>query len=672
MKKILSIIALVFIVGNTFAQIDRSSVPKPGPAPEIKIGSAKSFQLKNGLRVFVVENPKLPRVSFSLRLDIDPIQEKEKAGYVAIAGQLLRNGTETKSKAQLDEEIDFIGAFVNTSANGIFASSLSKHKDKVLGLMTDILYNPAFDQDEFDKLKKQTISGLAVSKENANAIAGNVSNVLNYGADHPYGEITTEKTVENITLEDAKGYYEQYFNPNIAYLAIVGDIKYSEAKKFVKKYFSKWEKGDIKQPQFNTPSAPEKSYIALVDRPNSVQSIINITYPLNLKTGTADVAKARVLNQVLGAGPSARLFQNLRQDKGYTYGASSALSDDEFVGDFVAFASVRNEVTDSSVFEFLLKDAKASIIGNFSRSLEQAQTIAGLAISKARLNLPADYYKNYLKAVEAVTVSDVREAAKKYIRPDNANIVVVGKGSEIAGKLKKFGEVKYFDNYGVNYEPPTAKVPDGWTAQNVFDNYFKAIGGREKIAALKSFQQEMTASVQGQSLNIVHMKKNPGKLAISIAVAGNTMMEQKANGEAFSIKQLGNPLPIDEGTKFALKVEANIIPELGYKNLGVKTKLAGIESVEGNSAYLVELEYPGGTKVNLYYDTNTGLKLRELSKVASPQGEVSLIRDFEDYKAVDGIMFPHTIRTPLGPGLVVPAKVNSIKLNEELSDNQFE
>ncbi len=687
MKKILSLIAAVLITLSTFAQIDRSKAPAPGAAPEIKIGTAKSFELKNGLKVFVVENPKLPRVSFSLRLDNDPFLEKDKVGYADIAGQLLRRGTTSKSKAELDEEIDFIGAFLNTSSNGVFASSLSKHKEKVLSLMTDILFNPAFDQTEFDKIKKQTISELANQKDDPDAIGGNVTDVLNYGDNHPYGELTTEKTVENITLQDTKDFYNRFFKPNVAYLAIVGDVKFSDAKKLVKKYFSKWEKGSIKQEKFNTPKAPAKSYIALVDRPNSVQSLINISYPIDLKTGTPDVAKARVLNQILGAGASARLFTNLREDKGFTYGAYSNLSDDELVGDFVASASVRNEVTDSAVYEFLLemnkivneevsmeelKDAKAAIIGRFSRSLENPQTIAGLALNKARLNLPPDYYKNYLKAIEAVTIQDVKAAAKKYIRPENANIVVVGKGSEIVDKLKKFGEVKYFDNYGNNYEPSKAKIPAGFTVQNVFNKYFDAIGGRQKLESLKTLRVEMSANVQGQALNIVQMKKQPGKLAISIAIAGNTMFEQKANGDKVSVKQLGNTVPIDEAGKFALKVEANIIPELGYDEIGVSVKLAGIENLEGQDAYVVELAYQGGIKVKNYYSTDTGLKLRETTFVQSPQGEISQARDFSDYKAIDGIKFPHTIKVPLQPGFSVPAKVTSLKLNGDIADNQFE
>lgn len=353
MKNLIIFICLLVTVVSVQAQIDRTKAPLPAPAREIKIGDYQTFTLKNGLQVFVVENHKLPRIQFSLQLKNDQLFQGEKEGYVSMAETLMGTGTKTKTKAQLDEETDFIGATLNTGGNGIFASSLSKHSTKLLDLMTDVLFNPSFPPEEMEKLKTQTLSGLAASKDDPNSIAGNVRNALLYGSQHPYGLFTTEKSVGSITLEDCKNYYNTYYRPNNAYLIIVGDIDLKTAKSLTEKYFAKWTAGEVKYPTYTQPKEPAKTYVAMVDRPTSVQSVINIAYPVSLMPGTQDAIKARVTNQILGGGFSSRLMQNLREKHGYTYGASSRLSPDNLVGNFNASASVRNDVTDSSVFEFM-------------------------------------------------------------------------------------------------------------------------------------------------------------------------------------------------------------------------------------------------------------------------------------------------------------------------------
>ena len=208
MKKILSLIIVLSIVSGAFAQkLDRSTRPAPGTAPEIQLGKIEKFTMDNGLKVFVVENHKLPKVAYSLSIDVDPVAEGDMAGYVEIAGKLMERGTKNRTKQQLDEQIDFIGATISTSAKGIYAASLKKHQEKLLDMMSDMLMNSEINQEELDKIKKQTISGITSSKDDPDAIAKKVRAALLYGKDHPYGEVATEKTVENITIEKCKEYY---------------------------------------------------------------------------------------------------------------------------------------------------------------------------------------------------------------------------------------------------------------------------------------------------------------------------------------------------------------------------------------------------------------------------------------------------------------------------------
>ncbi|MBK6266815.1 insulinase family protein [Marivirga sp. S37H4] len=687
MKSIVKLyLSVLFALVSTlaFAQVDRTKAPEPTAAPEINIAKPYSFTLKNGLKVYVVENHKLPRVAFSLSLDRDPILEKDKAGYVSMAGQLLTKGTKNRTKAELDAEIDFIGANINASSTGLYATSLTKHKDKLMELMTDILFNPAFPEDELEKLKKQTLSGLAASKDDPNSIASDVRGTLVYGKDHPYGEFTTEESVENITLADAKKYYETYFKPNIAYLAIVGDITPKEAEKLIKKNFGKWEKGNIPTAEYAMPKAPEKTYVALVDREASVQSVINVTYPVDLKVGSDDVIKARVLNQILGGGFSSRLMQNLREDKAFTYGARSSLSSDKLVGSFTASASVRNEVTDSAVYEFMselkkittegvtqqeLDAAKASIAGSFARSLESPQTVASFAINTAIYNLPADYYTNYLKRLEAVTLEDVKAMAQKYILPGNANILVVGKGEDVAQGLKQFGEVKYFDRKGNEYDPKdNMEIPEGVTAQTVMQNYFAALGGKEKLMTVNNMKMVYEASVQGQTINLSFVKNNTGSMQ-EVSMMGMVITKSVFDGENVKVVQQGQEIPVPDDKKLDLAIDAKVFPELHYDELSIGYELKSIDDLNGKSAYAVKVTMPSGSTSTDYFDLESGLKIKSLTTQKTPAGEMTVTQEFKAYEEFDGVKVPSKLS--INQGMPIDATLKSAEVNTDLADDVF-
>jgi zinc protease len=687
MKKINFLLTMLLIAVTTYGQVDRSRAPAPGPARVIKIGEYQSFTLKNGLQVFVVENHKLPRVQFSLQLRHDAILEGGKAGYVSMAGDLIGTGTKNRTKAELDEQIDFIGAALHTSASGIYASSLTKHTPVLLDLMTDVLYNPAFDSAELEKIKTQTLSAITANKEDPEAIASDVRSVLLFGKDHPYGEIVTEKTVGDITLDDCKQYYSTYFKPNNAYLAIVGDIDLKSAKKLVDKNFSKWKSGAIPDQTFPTPQRPQKTYVALVDRPSSVQSVITIAHPVELKPGSPDAIRAGVMNNILGGGGlSSRLNQNLREDKAFTYGAHSSLSSDKLIGSFDADASVRNEVTDSAVYELLheikrienepvtdeeLSSAKAYISGSFGRSLESPGTIANFAINTAKYDLPKDYYDNYVKNVAAVSKEDVQNVAKKLIHPDQAYILLVAKGSEVSSKLEKFGDVKYYDIYGNEYTPSkSAALPAGLTADKVIQTYIEALGGADKINAIKTVKSSSKASVPGAELIINSVQQAPNKAVVEILANGMIFQKIICDGKDVSIMQMGQKTPVDETTKEETIFDSYLVPELFHDAAGVKLKLTGIEKVDERDAYVVEYTFPSGSKSDVYFDTETGLKVRSVKALDTPQGKMTQSISYQDYKPEEGVQFPRTIVQNVGPQ-TLKAEITSMEINVPAQPDLF-
>ena len=234
MKKFIYIAASLFLTITMPAQ-DRPQ-SKPGPAPSININKPQSFVLKNGLKVLVVENHKLPRVSFNLTIDNAPYAEGSKKGVSDILSSMIGNATQSKTKDAFNEEIDFLGANIDFYASGASANGLSRYAKRILELMADGAMNPLFVQDEFDKEKAKIIEGLKSDEKSVTAIARRVENVLTFGKDHYKGEFTSEETLKNVTLEDVVNNYNTYFVPANAYLVIVGDVQFKKVKKKWKNY----------------------------------------------------------------------------------------------------------------------------------------------------------------------------------------------------------------------------------------------------------------------------------------------------------------------------------------------------------------------------------------------------------------------------------------------------
>lgn len=692
MRKLALIINLFFIFAVVAqAQEDfRKNSPKPGPAPKIELGTYEQFDLPNGLKVIVVENHKLPRVSFQVFVDVPPLKEGDHAGAADMAGQLLKTGTKTKTKAQIDEAVDFIGASLGTSASGVSGACLTKHKDKLLELMTDVLFNPSFPEEEFSKLKEQTISGLAFGKDDPNTIAGNVAQVLRFGKNHPYGELTTETTVENIKLEDCKNFYNAYFKPNISYFVVVGDIKPADAKKIAEKYFGKWQRAEVAKETFAKPAKPQEVKVDFVNKTGAVQSVLNVTYPVELVPGSPEVLPASVVSTLFGGSSlSSRLNQNIREDKGYTYGAYATLSPSKEIGYFNASASVRNEVTDSAMVEFLyemrrigeekvsekeLMGIKNVMTGNFARSLEQPGTIAQFALNTVRYKLPQDYYATYLERLSKVTADDVMAMAKKYITPDKAHILVVGNKDAVAEKLVRFdsdGKIDYYDNYGNKIEIKSGVIPAGMTAEKVVEKYIEAIGGKDKLQTVQDISMKMTTSVQGMSLETVLQQKAPNKYAMSVMMNGMAMQEQKYDGTNAAVSQMGQTQKLEGEQLESMKQQSILFAETKYKELGYKLTLKGVEQIEGKNAYQVEIETPNGDKVTEFYDIETGYKIRSVSVVDNGGNTATIVNDFGDYKEVDGIKFPHTMTITGAAPVPLNSKVTSIEINKGIADSVF-
>ncbi len=682
----ISILIFVFILASckTGVKVDRTHAPLAGPAPKIQIGQYQMTKLENGLTLIVVENHKLPRVSYSLRLNNDPISEGEKIGYVSMAGDLLSAGTAKRSKSQIDEEIDYIGASINTTSNGVSGNCLKKHMNAFLDIMADITLNPNFPSDELEKSRKQTLSSLESEKTSPDGLSEKITSVMNYGNNHPYGEQMTEKSVNNIQREDLVNYYNLYFKPEVAYMVVVGDITFDEAKKQTEKYFSSWKRGSIQSKKYNMPAAPSGNRVVFVPLSGAVQSTIDITYPIDLKPGTQDAIVASVLNNVLGGGGfQARLMQNLREDKAYTYGAYSTIAPDEVVGFFSAGASVRNEVTDSSVTQILfemerlvnelvpdttLQLVKNILTGSFARSLESPQTVANFAYNIQKYHLPADYYETYLQKLNSVTPADLQAMAKRVIKPGNAYITVVG-NKDVADKLNRFAasgkaEIRNADGTEfVDIKP----APVGITVKSVLENYINAIGGKDAINKVKSFEQIGSMNMSGMALDVNIKMKDLTKFKMSVNMGAMELMSQVMNGDKGFMSQMGQKEPMDEAMMADVRQTADLMSALSYERYGMTATLLGVDMMDNEEVYVIEFKRPDGTTSKESFGVLSGLKLRGES--VDGEGVLSVTL-YEDYVTSSGVKFPGKL-VQSADQQEVTFTFKEIKINPKLDDKDF-
>lgn len=688
MNRITSLlVALATLVpAATFAQVDRSMAPEPGPAPEIILGDYTVDKLENGLTLIVVENHKLPRVSYRLTLDVDPIFEGARAGYTAMAGSLMRAGTATRTKAEIDEAVDRIGASFGTSGFGMNGRSLVKHSETLLEIMSDVLMNPTFPEEELEKERKQTLSGFASSTTDANQISGRLSRAMCYGLSHPYGESSNETTVKAITRADLMEHYASIWKPNVAYLVVVGDITPEKAKAQAEQYFGEWRPNEVEKQRYARPVPPAGNRVCFAPVPGAVQSVINITFPVYLKPGHPDVVAVSVMNTMLGGFFGSRLNQNLREDKAYTYGARSSIGPDELVASFSATASVRNEVTDSSLVEFLseirtmvetpapdsaLQFVKNYLNGSFALSLERPETIARFALNIERYGFPADYYATYLSRLDAVTVEDVQRVARTYLRPDNMNITIAG-NRDIADGLAQFtasGQVEFFDPFGEPLKELEA-APEGMTAMDVFNAYYTARGGAGKLDKIKGIRTFGSMDAGPMELVMEQAHENGGAGYTRISAGGNVMQETRFDGKNGVESAMGQVTPMDEAKVLDAKRNHDLLEFLHLVDYGISAELLGLDKINEQPQYLVELRRDGSVIESHWFNAETGLRTRTVKTERSARGEMTITLDYGATTEAKGLLFEGEV-TMKNRGQEMKMTINEVELNPKIEAKDY-
>ena len=688
MKKTFSIL-LFLLTFTVFAQIDRSQQPQPGPAPVIQLGEPERFTLNNGLTVLIVENNKLPRAAVSLSLDNSPIAEGELAGVSAMTAALLGKGSATIDKDSFNEEVDFMGATINFGSQSASASSLSRYFGRVLELMADAALHPNFTQEEFDKEKDILLDGIKSGEKSVTTAARRVENLLAYGKDHPYGEYVSKESVERVKLADVDAFYKRYFLPNNAYLVIVGDVDAGDLKKQVKKLFGKWKKKNLSTDPIPDVTNVSTTQIDFVNMPNAVQTEVTVQNTVSLRKKDADYFPLLIANGILGGGGEARLFLNLREDKGYTYGSYSRMGNNKYtVSRFRASASVRNAVVDSAVVELLyeidrmkkevvsdeeLNRAKAKYVGSFVRAVEQPSTVAAYALEIETEGLPDDFYTTYLESVNNVTKEDIQRVAQKYFLVDQARVVVTGKASEVLDNLEKvqFNEsdisVSYYDKYGnVIDRPASFELPDGVSAQSILADYIDAIGGQDAINAIRSLEVSYNANFMGNELEAISINTAEEQKQI-VKMGGNVLATVIVNTSGAKVEQMGNSMDLPPEMAADMQAVIGIIPELKMME-NESITVSGIEEIDGQSAYALEMKGQS-TTTTTYYAVESGLKLKQTTVTEMMGQTQTQDSNYNDYKRFGSLLIPSSTSVPLGPQSV-DATLGYVKINGEAVDTE--
>ena len=448
---------------------------------KVKLPHPVEVMLPNGLSVLILEQHRLPTVSYSLWIKSGALSDpKDMPGLASFTADLL-DATSKRDTIQIASELDELGASFHadaaygTNRTTITSSGLTESADRVMEIMSDIVLNASFPAGDLRAYQRREGGRLFRQRVNPDFLARERFNRAAYG---DFGAAILSPTPESLnkaTPEALKAFHDKYYAPNNAILAISGDLTVAKATELAKKYFGEWKSRPVEAPAFGSVTGPSAAKTYLVDRPGSVQSNI-LAGGLSLRRSDPDFKPLYVANRILGGSSSARLYSNLSDEKGYTYDAFSRVSGDLFPGVFVANTEVRNNVTEPTLHELMyefkrlrdekvpqaeLEEAKGSIVSSFALSLEDPSRIAESWMAVKYYGLPTDYYDNYSDQIAKVDADAVQRVARKYFDLDHLQIVVVGDAAQVRKGVAKYGTLEMFDADGKAVEAKTEAAPTG-------------------------------------------------------------------------------------------------------------------------------------------------------------------------------------------------------------------
>lgn len=672
--------------GTVIENIDRAVRPEADAPPKIAFPPYETFTLKNGLKVFLVHDPR-PSVTLRLLVRSGNARDGEQTGLADVVADQMTKGVANLSAAEFADQIDFIGGGIGASASAdaisVSGFGLKKNLPTILNLFARTIQQPTYPQDELDKYIAMEIDGLKANKQEGEFLSGYAVNKVLYGTSS-MGKMPSESAFRSISRDDVVRYHKAFFTPTNATLAVVGDLKKDELKKMLEKEFGSWSASGPKPAVATKVKWQGGGRIVLVDRPTSVQSLVRVIGP-GPDFSDPDRPRSYILNSVFGGGTGLgnRLAMNLRETHAYTYTPYSYFAANELGGYFLAGADVRNEVTDSAIVQILHEVNRIntepvgaeeldlnvkSAVGNYLMSLADPTTTAVRVQSIDFYGLPSDYYDKLVAHYTGTNSKEVMRLAGKYFIPKQMSIVVVGKADEVKGKLEQFGTVEVWDS---DLEPmkEVSASDIGMTAEEAWNKMLAAMGGKENLKKVKSMTQEGTGTFsmgpQKVDAGLKTAQAYPNKSYQELSISGMKMMQQYVDGTNAVVIQQGSKVPISPEDQTKLLAEAHIIPEAWVQDLGGTLTLKGKKSVNGKDAILVQMQLPNAGAQVYYLDAVTFLPIKVESE--------NSVTVYTGWKSVDGgIKQPEGMNLELGPGAELHVTSLSYTINGKVDETVFQ
>lgn len=651
----LFIILLLLSIKVMTQDININQKPEPLSEFEFKFPKYKVERLKNGLKVFLIEDKEQPTIAFRVLIKGGSSVDSEKSGIADLTSGLLTKGTKNYNADQIANTLDGVGASISASANAdfisIYAQSLKKHEELLLKMLKEVILEPTFPKSEFEKLQKQTIASIQYEKSNPSSLAQSLSRIAIYGEEHPYAKRNTEESINSITRDDIINYYNKWFKSNNATIAVIGDFEEKEILQDLENSFSDWSKGELTNIELpNVKTLPKGVYF--VSRPNSVQSSIVVT-TLTVPIKNRYYETLGLASNIIGAF-SGRLFMTLREKYSYTYTPFGFQTRTRAINRFACGADVAKDKTDSAISVILselqsltnnpptdeeFNRIRQYSLGSYLMSMESSSFIASLIQNTDFYGLMIEELPKYPNRLQSMTPYDIRIVANEYINPKNAQIIVVGDPS-IKESLTKFGQLFEYDLDLNKVDLKLERIK--LTVDELLEKYIDAIGGINTINKINAIESKATSemNINGQvfSGDIYTIKTKDGRMYEKSDFRlfySETWVD--SNQAWINIQNTTTELKDKE--LYRILFDANIFPLLNFSKFNIKSNILG-----KNSKYIVLETINRNAEKNIYYFNNNNYLLAKKETIINRENLIELFTEiYEDYQKIDGILLPTKI-----------------------------
>ncbi|HPU23564.1 MAG TPA: pitrilysin family protein [Candidatus Kapabacteria bacterium] len=656
MKKIFGLLILFSVVmTNLNAQIDRSVRPEPLPEKEFQFPNHTTHKLRNGLRVFVIEDKEQPTIALRLLIPGGTSMDGNLPGTAELTAGLLTKGAGKMTALDIAKTIDGIGASISARASGdaviVSASGLKKHTNTILDVFKNVVLKPTFPKQELEKLTEQMIANLQYEKSQPEQVGQTLARKVIYGDEHPYALKANENSIQKISIKEVQNYYNTYFIPNNATLAVIGDVSAKDIIPELEKAFADWKQGSI--PKINIPEPkPEPLGVYFIQRPASEQTTLIVTN-LAVPYKHNDYITLDLASKIIGSGFGGRLFRTLREKYSFTYTPWGYLTTSKYINRFACGADVNSEKTDSSlnvIFEQIgslaedgptddeLNRMKRFVIGQYKLSFENSDFVASLIQEADFMGVSLEQYKNYTKILEEITPNNIRHVAYQYLNPQKSRIIAVGDPS-IRPMLEKFGTV--FD-YNIDLEPlsgPKAKLDEvSLSPKDLIERHRRALGG-DAINNVQSIKKIAKSRINlgGQLINgeITQFIKSPNKMYMKLDMQ---IMQQEIwiDGNEGYVNAFGETSKLEGMMLEQLIFEATPFATCKLLDMGYKVEIKG----KKNGEIIALVTSPSNIQSTFYFDENTYLVNKYETVEQGPQGPTPLTVKFSNWSSLNGVKLP--------------------------------